>query len=1222
MNRYDLNRTAANLQETVLNTSNVNPATFGKLWSYPVDGVIFAQPLYVQNLTINGSKHNVLFIATMNDVVYAFDADKSGPPLWTRDFRTGGATAAPSAWTDVMGNFIGVLSTPVIDLPSNSMYLVAQTVESGNWVYRLHKINILNNTDTSTVLSATARNIIFDPHLENQRPGLVLVNGQVIMAFSARPYDDRPFHGWIMAYDMTTLAQKSVFVATSPQDGAGIWGSGGGPVVDPAGNIYFLTGNGFDNTGYNGTTNFSESLLQMSNADGTLKLKDWFTAYNWSYMDSLDLDLSCNSPMMIPGTSLLAFGSKTADVYVANTNNLGKLTNNNSQLAAFFHVGAGTVAQFSDGDRILGLAYWNRPNPVLYAWPADDRLHSYSVSGTNFTETTSNPITGFGEPGMPISLSANGSQSGSGIVWTTMMSGAGRAVGQPGEIHAFNGENLAQELWSSLMNKSRDDVGSPAKFVIPVVANGRVYVATSINAVQVYGLLPASSGGSITGSGSSSGSNFSLTTEGTADWIHWGDSALNRKASVPAQLSTYKVVGSGAAQTYGNDPRPLSWTDGTPTATGTNNTNGVFINSSGNGFSFTAPADMNSRTITVHVGGWNSGGTLTVHVSDGSAPDFVDTTTPVNGAYDRNYTLAYNAASSGQTITVSWVMTGGTGNVTLNGAALVGGGTGSQGALAGTGTSSMTAANLTVEGTTDWIHFGDSSLNRKAGVSPVLSTYTVVGSGSVLTYSDDHRPLSWSDGTPTANNGGDTNGVYIRNTGNGFSITGPADTTSTTLTVHVGGWNSGGTFTAHLSDGSAADFTETTNLVTGQYDRNYTLTYKAGSAGQTITLKWVMASGTGNVTLNGAALGGTGGGSQGALTGAGTSSVNPASLTAEGTTDWVHWGDSSLNRKAGVSPLLSTYSVVGSGSVMTYPDDLRSLTWSDGTPTASNGGDTNGVFIWNSGNGFSISAPADTTTRTLTVHVGGWNSSGTFTAHLSDGSASDFTDTTTAVSGQYDRNYTLTYKAGSAGQTITLKWVMASGGGNVTLNGAALAGASVGQGSLSGIGTSSATTASLTSEGVKDWIHWGDSSLNRKAGVSALLSTYSVIGSGSVLTYSNDPRPLSWTDGTPTASNGGDTNGVFIWNTGNGFSITAPADTTTRTLTVHVGGWNSGGTLAAHLSDGSAPDFSDTTGTASGPYDRNYTLTYHALSSGKTISVTWTMASGSGNVTINGAALQ
>src|SRR6185437_14261167 len=215
---------------------------------------------------------------------------------------------------------------------------------------------------------------------------------------------------------------------------------------------------------------------------------------------------------------------------------------------------------------------------------------------------------------------------------------------------------------------------------------------------------------------------------------------------------------------------------------------------------------------------------------------------------------------------------------------------------------------------------------------------------------------------------------------------------------------------------------------------------------------------------------------------------------------------SSLNRKAGVSKLLSTYAVVGSGSVLTYPDDHRPLSWSDGTPTASNGGDTNGVYIQNTGNGFSFTAPADTTSRTLTVHVGGWNSSGTFTAHLSDGSASDFTDTTTAVSGQYDRNYTLTYKAGSAGQTITLKWVMASGGGNVTLNGAALAGASVGQGSLSGIGTSSATTASLTSEGVKDWIHWGDSSLNRKAGVSALLSTYSVIGSGSVLTYSNDPR--------------------------------------------------------------------------------------------------------------------
>jgi hypothetical protein len=1037
MNRYDVNRTAANLQETVLNTSNVNPTTFGKLWSYPVDGVIFAQPLYAQNLSINGGRHNVLFIATMNDVVYAFDADHSGPPLWTRDFRTGGATPAPSAWTAVMGNFIGVLSTPVIDLPTNSMYLVAQTVENGNWIYRLHRINILDNSDTSVVIAATASNIIFDPHLQNQRPGLAVVNGQVIIAFSARPYDDRPFHGWIMAYDKTSLAQKSVLVTSSPQDGAGIWGSGGGPVVDPAGNIYFLTGNGFDNTGYNGTTNFSESLLQLSNASGTLKLTNWFTAYNWSYMDSLDLDLSCNSPMLIPGTNLLAFGSKTADVYVANTGNLGKLTNNNSQLAAFFHVGAATVPQFSDGDRILGLAYWSRPNPVLYAWPADDRLHSYTVNGSTFTESTSNPITGFGEPGMPISVSANGAQSGTGIVWTTMMSGAAGAVGQPGEVHAFNGENLTQELWSSLMNKSRDDVGSPAKFVIPVVANGRVYVATSVGAVQVYGLLPPSSGGSVTGVGSGSESNFNLTTEGAMDWIHWGDSSLNRKAGVAPLLSTYKVIGSGSVLTYGDDHRPLSWSDGTPISSNSGDTSGVFIWNTGNGFSFTGPADTTSRTVTVHVGGWNSSGAFTAHLSDGSTADFTDTTNLVSGQYDKTYTLTYKAGSAGQTITLTWVMASGSGNVALNGAALAGASTGPQGALSGVGTSSVNMSSLTAEGTADWIHWGDSTLNRKAGVSPLLSTYSLIGTGSALAYPDDRRPLTWSDGAPTASSGGDTNGIFIWNTGNGFSISAPADTTSRTVTVHVGGWNSSGTFTAYLSDGSASDFTDTTSLVNIQYDRNYTLTYKAASAGQKLTLTWVMASGSGNVTLNGAALAGTLVG-QGLLSGNGTSSTTTANLTTEGSADWIHWGDSTINRKSAVSALLSTYSVVGSGSVLTYPNDQRSLSWTDGAPTAISGGNTNGVFIWYTGNGFSVAAPADTTTRTLTVHVGGWNSGGTFAAHLSDASAADFSDTTVTADGAYDRNYKLTYHARSNGQIITATWTMASGTGNVTINGAAL----------------------------------------------------------------------------------------------------------------------------------------------------------------------------------------
>ena len=152
-------------------------------------------------------------------------------------------------------------------------------------------------------------------------------------------------------------------------------------------------------------------------------------------------------------------------------------------------------------------------------------------------------------------------------------------------------------------------------------------------------------------------------------------------------------------------------------------------------------------------------------------------------------------------------------------------------------------------------------------------------------------------------------------------------------------------------------------------------------------------------------------------------------------------------------------------------------------------------------------------------------------------------------------------------------------------------------------------------------MHWGDSALNRKAGVTAQLSSYSVVGSGSVLKYSNDLRPMSWSDGTPTVSSANNMNGVYITGIGQGFSMSAPADTSTRTVTVHVGGWNSGGTLTAQLSDGSAANYTDTT-TASGQFDRNYVLTYNAASAGQTLTITWKMVSGTGNVTFNGAALQ
>jgi hypothetical protein len=243
---------------------------------------------------------------------------------------------------------------------------------------------------------------------------------------------------------------------------------------------------------------------------------------------------------------------------------------------------------------------------------------------------------------------------------------------------------------------------------------------------------------------------------------------------------------------------------------------------------FMAPASGASGTFS---GGSTTANVVTLGNGTATAPAFTA-----------------NGQAASYTVTASVAGIGIMANFNLTNDALV------IGSLVGAGDSAKTAVSLTAEGVSDWVHWGDAGLNRKAGVTVQLSNYAVVGSGSVLKYSNDPRPLSWTGGAPTASSTNNFNGLYISGNGQGFSITAPADTTTRVIVLHVGGWNSGGTLTAHLSDGAAADFTNTTQTVTGQYDRNYTLTYQAGAANQTLTVTWKMVSGTGNVTLNGAAL--------------------------------------------------------------------------------------------------------------------------------------------------------------------------------------------------------------------------------------------------------------------------------------------------------------------------------------------------------------------------------
>ncbi len=382
----------------------------------------------------------------------------------------------------------------------------------------------------------------------------------------------------------------------------------------------------------------------------------------------------------------------------------------------------------------------------------------------------------------------------------------------------------------------------------------------------------------------------------------------------------------------------------------------------------------------------------------------------------------------------NWTLNSDTGTglttVTLNGL-----GTAASGLLSASVNALPGAISLTGDGTADWIHWGDNS--RKAQVLPQI-TMSIIGNESAATYNDDRRSQSWTDGSPMVQATGERSGNYLWGVGNGFAIVAPADRTTRTLTVHVGGWNSAGQLQATLSDGSVLPYSDTTALALGSYYRDYTFTYQAASANQTLRVTWTMTDGTGNVTLSSAALKGVARAASGTL----LSSVNAIpgniSLTTDGTADWAHWGDT--DRKMQVTPQI-TMSVIGSQTSATYDDDGRSQNWTDGSPTAQASGEKSGIYLWGVSNGFALVAPADQNTRTLTAHVGGWNSAGQLQATLSDGSALPYSDTTAVAVGSYYRDYTLTYQAGTANQTLQVTWTMTAGSGNLTLSSASLNGA-------------------------------------------------------------------------------------------------------------------------------------------------------------------------------------
>ena len=856
MQHNDFGRTGANLGETVLNTNNVNTAQFGKLFNRPVDGQIYGQILYAPNVLIPGKgTANVIFAVTMHNSVYAFDADQpsASQPLWSVNLGTPLlCTQIPGCNRDILPE-IGILSTPVIDSATNTIFLVAETFENNIAVFRLHALNITNGEErlnSPTVIAGSVPGkgpgsaqgtMTFDAFMHWQRAGLLLYRNTVYMGFGSHQ-DTQPYRGWLFAYDATTLQRTAIRCMSPNGPSAGVWQGGSAPAVDAVGNIYVQTGHGIM-SGMAGQ-DFGISMVKLNAA--TLQPLDFFSPTNEQALSDDDDDFGSSGPLLIPNTPYVVGGGKDGKLFVVDTNNMGRYDPAQNHVIQFWQATTSEYDTHNGG--IFGGNVWY--NDTLYMWGRRDVLKAFSWTGNQFNTTpssTTNFAVADGYSSEPaLSISANGLLPGSSILWAvTPNYGSSNGGNFPGTLHAFDASNVGHELWNSGQNPARDSLGSWSKWTAPTVVNGKVYVATFDSGVAVYGILPSSAQVKLLNAVNIP-TPVNLTAEGTTDWIHWGEAIPSRKAGAAPQLSDYHAVGA-ASQLYLSDLRVVSWSDGGSIPVSFGNTNAVGVYGIGLGQSFTVPAETHIRVLTIHAGGISSAGRLSAHLSDMSAPDLVQQTSSIIGPYTRDFTIQYQSASPGQTLTVSWVSTTRTGGVTLNSASLI------TGQLTGSALLSSTA-DLSAEGTIDWIHLGETPPNRKAGINRLLPDLVPITENPVHFYSNDLRAVSWNDGSPVSASSGNRNGLYINGTGSGFSLQAPASLTAKTIRVHLGGFSSGARLTATLSDSSASSYVDEVPYADGQYIRDYVITFRSATPNQTLNLSWTMTSGGGNVTFNAASL--------------------------------------------------------------------------------------------------------------------------------------------------------------------------------------------------------------------------------------------------------------------------------------------------------------------------------------------------------------------------------
>jgi len=495
-------RTGRNPSETALTLKNVNSTTFGKLFIISTDGLVDAEPLYAPNLSIpNNGTHNVLFVASEHGTVYGFDAD-NGSTLWQVTMLQAGEKPSDSRGCGQVTPEIGVTSTPVIDLtagPHGTIYVVAMSKDSSSKYHqRLHALDITTGAeqfggpvDIAAKYPGTGDNsqggfVIFDPKQYKERAGLLLVN-HVVYTFWASHCDIRPYTGWIISYNETTLAQQSVLNVTPNGSEGAIWAAGAGPAADTSGNIFFLDANGTFDTSLNSNGfpingDYGNAIMKLSTKQGKLAVADYFNMYNTVSESNADEDLGSGGAMVVPNFKdstgvlheLVVGAGKDQNIYLANRTNMGKFnTNNNNQL--YQEVTGGL-----SGSVFSAPAFANK---TIYYGAVDDRIKAFTFNSSGFLNSApaSETATSFGYPGATPSIS--GSNAGNLILWATENT-------SPAVLHAYEANNLSVELYNSNQaSGGRDHFGNGNKFITPMIANGKVYVGTT-NGVGVLGLLP------------------------------------------------------------------------------------------------------------------------------------------------------------------------------------------------------------------------------------------------------------------------------------------------------------------------------------------------------------------------------------------------------------------------------------------------------------------------------------------------------------------------------------------------------------------------------------------------------------------------------------------------------------------------------------------------------------------------------------------------------------